>query len=77
MGKGKGKVSRSLVRVPKFKPFIYFTGHYNISISKVANNFSKRTRLLLKPSNLNNDRTLFGLGKGNHPYSTYNFTKLR
>lgn len=77
MGKGKGRFSRLVVRVAKFRPFIYFSGHYNVSLYKVASNFSKKTRVLLKQSNLNNDRLLFGLGRGNHPYSTYVPTKLR
>lgn len=77
MGKGKGKITRYLIRVPKFKPFIYFNGHYGTSISKVATYFSSRTRVIIKVSNLNNDRSLFGLGKKNHPYSTYKSTKLQ
>jgi hypothetical protein len=77
MGKGKGRVSRLVIRVSKFKPFIYFSGHYSVSLSKITTSFSKKTRILLKQSTLNNDRLLFGLGRGNHPYSTYIPTKLR
>lgn len=76
MGKGKGSVTRLLVRVPKFKPFIYFSGHYPASIAKVANSFYFKTRIRLGLSLSYNSRLFYGLGSGKHPYQTFISKKL-
>lgn len=68
MGKGKGAITRYLVRVNKFKPFIYFLGCYPKSIMKVSNSFSKKTRILLNSHILLNERQFTGLGPNNYPY---------
>ena len=68
MGKGKGKVTRPAIRVKKFKPFIYFKGVYTPSIEKFTKVFAVRTNLSLRVFLVENDRTFFGLGRGNHPY---------
>lgn len=68
MGKGKGNITRPAIRVKKFKPFIYFKGIYTPSIEKFTKVFAEKTNLSLRVFLIENDRTLFGLGKGNHPY---------
>lgn len=77
MGKGKGALTRYLIRVQKFKPFLYFGGCYPESINKLSNTFSSKTRVLLKSHILMNDRSFVGLGPNNHPYTPLSFTRLK
>lgn len=76
MGKGKGKITRPAIRVKKFKPFIYFKGIYTPSIEKFTKVFAEKTNLSLRVFIVENDRTFFGLGRGNHPYFTLINSKL-
>lgn len=77
MGKGKGALTRYVIRVQKFKPFIHFSGCYPESITKLSSIFSSKTRVLLKSHILLNDRSFTGLGPNNHPYTPLMFTKLK
>ena len=77
MGKGKGSITRAIVRVAKFRPFMFFQGHYPRSITKVALFFSDRTKIPLGTVVSQNDRLFFGLGNGTHPYQAYSATRLR
>lgn len=76
MGKGKGGLTRPVVRVGKFKPFIYFRGHYTSSVNKVSKAFFFKTRIRLGSSISVNDRLFFGLGSGKHPYQSLISHKL-
>lgn len=69
MGKGKGAITRYIIRVNKFKPFIYFIGCYPRSIEKLSIQFSNKTRILLKSHLLVNTRQFSGLGSKNYPYN--------
>lgn len=77
MGKGKGDITRSCMRVKKFRPFIYFKGYYDRSVDKVARHFSTKTQVYLYTYNVNQDRLLFNFSNSKHPYAIYSVTESR